>query len=410
MLFRFSLYGFLKNQQYFEPFLILALLEKGLSFSKIGLLVGFREICIYLMEIPTGAIADVFGKRISMILSHISYILSFLIFAYSDTFGLLISAIFFFAIGEAFRTGTHKAIIFTWLEATGREKEKTRVYGFTRSWSKFGSALNALIAALIVFIYRNYSIIFLVSIIPYVLNIFNFLTYPKIVENIPENKSIREVFRTMVHSIQRSLRFPSLRKLMLESLVFEGYFKISKDYLQPVLQTWIVALPFLLFWKEEQRIALLIGITYFILYLLSSVASRYAHWLENRSSSPSEASKKIWFASLFLYSFISLGILFGSRGLILSICCFIGLFVLQNFWRPILISRIADQTDSTKMATVLSVESQVKTLGAAFFAPVLGLIVDRLSSQLQFLPIGILGGILGLIILFTIYRVQIQEK
>jgi hypothetical protein len=31
MLFRFSLYGFLKNQQYYDPFLILAFLDKGLS-------------------------------------------------------------------------------------------------------------------------------------------------------------------------------------------------------------------------------------------------------------------------------------------------------------------------------------------------------------------------------------------
>ena len=29
MLFRFSLYGFLKNQRYFEPFLVLVLLDKG---------------------------------------------------------------------------------------------------------------------------------------------------------------------------------------------------------------------------------------------------------------------------------------------------------------------------------------------------------------------------------------------
>ena len=37
MLFRFSLYGFLKNQTYFEPFLVLAFLEKGLNFGMIGL-------------------------------------------------------------------------------------------------------------------------------------------------------------------------------------------------------------------------------------------------------------------------------------------------------------------------------------------------------------------------------------
>ena len=44
MLFRFSLYGFLKNQRYYDAFLILAFREKGLTFFQIGLLIGFREV------------------------------------------------------------------------------------------------------------------------------------------------------------------------------------------------------------------------------------------------------------------------------------------------------------------------------------------------------------------------------
>jgi len=77
MLFRFSLYGFLKNQRYFEPFLILIFLEKGLSFFWIGLLIGFREVCINVMEIPTGAVADLYGRRRCMLASFAAYIFSF---------------------------------------------------------------------------------------------------------------------------------------------------------------------------------------------------------------------------------------------------------------------------------------------------------------------------------------------
>ncbi|MEE9435982.1 MAG: hypothetical protein V3V37_04805, partial [Candidatus Adiutricales bacterium] len=69
LIFRFSLYGFLKNQQYYDPFIVLVFLEKGLSFFMIGLLIGFREICINIMEIPSGAMADMFGRRRSMILA-----------------------------------------------------------------------------------------------------------------------------------------------------------------------------------------------------------------------------------------------------------------------------------------------------------------------------------------------------
>jgi hypothetical protein len=61
MLWRFCLYGFLKNQKYYEPFLVLFFLEKGLSYTLIGALLGFREICINLMEFPSGALADLYG-------------------------------------------------------------------------------------------------------------------------------------------------------------------------------------------------------------------------------------------------------------------------------------------------------------------------------------------------------------
>ncbi|MBW2464487.1 MAG: MFS transporter, partial [Deltaproteobacteria bacterium] len=151
MLFRFSLYGFLKNQRYFEPFLLLALLEKGLSFTEVGFLVAFREIILNVFEIPSGAMADVLGRRKAMVVSFTAYIASFVIFGFGEALWHFFGAMFFFGIGDAFRTGTHKAIILDWLRQEGRQDEKTRVYGFTRSWSKIGSAVSALIAAGLVF-------------------------------------------------------------------------------------------------------------------------------------------------------------------------------------------------------------------------------------------------------------------
>ena len=115
MLFRFCLYGFLKNQRYFEAFFLLIFIQKNLSFTLIGLLIGFREIGINILEIPSGAVADVLGRRKSMIVSFFAYIFSFLLFGISHTVWILFVAMFFYSVGEAFRTGTHKAIIFNWL-------------------------------------------------------------------------------------------------------------------------------------------------------------------------------------------------------------------------------------------------------------------------------------------------------
>ncbi len=64
---KFSAYGFLKNLKLFEPFLILFLLDKGLSFTLIGTLYAYRELMSSLLEVPTGVIADAVGRRRTMV-------------------------------------------------------------------------------------------------------------------------------------------------------------------------------------------------------------------------------------------------------------------------------------------------------------------------------------------------------
>ncbi len=396
MLFRFSLYGFLKNQQYYDPFLILAFREKGLSFALIGLLIGFREICINVMEVPTGAIADVVGRRRSMIFSFVAYICAFLIFGFAGRIWMLFAAMFFFSIGEAFRTGTHKAMIFDWLERQGRGDEKTKVYGFTRSWSKMGSAVSVLIAGALVFTTKRYSNVFLFCVVPYALNIINFLTYPGYLDGPREQTAdVKGVVRTLYEAFRNSLRNRPLRRLFTESMCFEGTLKACKDYAQPLVKSYALALPVFLGLLDYQRTAVLIAGVYFVLYLLSSYASRHAHTLVRRCGSERAAAHRIWTMDLMIFALMTAAIALGYPQL--AIVAFIALSVIQNFWRPILISRVAAHADSAQTATVLSIESQARSLFTAIVAPLLGLTVDLMSEPYRFLPVGILGLFIALV-------------
>ena len=131
VLFRFCLYGFLKNQQYWAPFLLLAFRAKGLSFTAIGLLLAIRALVTNLLEIPSGALADLHGRRRAMLLSFSAYLLSFVLLGSARSFLLLAGAMACFGVGDAFRSGTHKAMIMRWLEGQGRRAEKTKIYGLT---------------------------------------------------------------------------------------------------------------------------------------------------------------------------------------------------------------------------------------------------------------------------------------
>ncbi|MXV74103.1 MFS transporter [Candidatus Poribacteria bacterium] len=405
MLFRFSLYGFLKNQRYYENFLYLAFLDKGLSYFAIGILIGFREVCTNLFEIPSGAVADLYGRRRAMIFSFFAYIASFVIFAVSKSLLPLFAAMFFYGLGDAFRSGTHKAMIFDWLRLQGRSDEKTKIYGFTRSWSQMGSAVSVLIAGALVFYSGNFVDIFWFSIIPYAMNIVNFFGYPARLDGDRQSEfSLKAVARMLGSALKQSGQFPPLRRLVFEGMGFEGMYKASKDYLQPILKQTVIALPLLLALDESKRTALLVAGVYFLLYFLSSFASRNSHKVSNWRGGDEGAARFMWWIDLAFFALLIPVLWFNWYPAIITL--FIGLAILQNFWRPGLISRFNAQSTPETSATILSIEAQSKSLATIILAPLLGLLVDTVGN---FSPVGIVGACIAVAILIA-YRGELEER
>ena len=385
-LFKFSAYGFLKNQRFFDIFIFLFFLEQGISFLQIGTLISIREIAILIFEIPTGFVADSLGRRGSMVFAFLSYILSFVIFFFFPGFLLYIVAMIFFALGDAFRTGTHKAMILHYLKLNDLLHLKVEYYGYTRSWSQMGSALAALIAGGIVLFSGEYKYIFLGSIIPYILALILMLTYPKELDGTREHKeglinNMRHNFEITFTSLKLSFKEPLLRKALINSAIFDGLFKTVKDYLQPILQMVILSIPLLL--GMEKRESILIAIVYCILYILTSYASRNSGKLKNKLSSLSVAVNCTYFAGV---SFVFLAGLFFIINLkIIIIILFIMLYILQNLRRPINIGFISENISHDVMASGLSVESQLKTIFVAVMSPLMGFIADSINIGTAFI-------------------------
>ena len=376
--YKFCMYGFLKNLRFFEPFLILFFLEKGLSFFQLGTLYAIREITINILEIPTGIVADSLGRRRTMIFSFIAYIISFIIFYLSAKYLLFVIAILFFAFGDAFRTGTHKAMIFEYLKIKGWHDQKVHYYGHTRSWSQIGSAICSLIAAFIVFYTGSYKFIFLYSTIPYVLDLLLMISYPKELDrNIKqlETKKIKQNFQKVIKEFIYSFKNPELLKAIANLSVYSGFYKAIKDYLQPVLKTFALGLPILLMLSEKQRSSIVIGIVYFVIYILTSYASR-------SSGKTAEKFKNLYIPlniTMVIGFFIGIlsGFFYELNLAVLSIIFYIGIYLIENLRKPIGISYVTDVSDKDILATTLSAESQAKALFAAIIALLIGFFADR---------------------------------
>lgn len=397
MIFQFSLYGFLKNLRFFEAFLFLFLRDKGLSFTDIGLLLAFKEVLVNLFNIPTGAIADLYGRKKSLIFALLAYVISFVIFSYSSSLLLLYAAMFLFGVGESFRSGTHKAMIFDYLRLQNRLKDKTLIYGQTRSWSQRGSAVSVLIGAAIVYWGAGYKHIFLYSIIPYLIGIINIALYPSYLDQKNETgSSIQEVFRHLVKTTKKCWNSIGLRHLILQSTLYEGQYRSVKDYLQILIGLMAAALPFLLNLEAERKTAVFIAFIYFILYIISSYASKYSHKFLSYFQTEDQAIRRIMLFTGILLFISALGVL--TSILWLSILCFILIFNLQNVVRPIMTARYDDLSASEEQATILSVESQANSVGIFLLAPLLGHLADHYSVAYAFLLCSL---ILGLYLLLS---------
>jgi len=394
MMTRFSMYGFLKNLDFSEPFLILFYLSLGLNFFQIGILVSFLNVCVNVMEIPSGALADLYGRKNSMLVSLISYIIAFVIFAVSNSYPPLFIAVFFYAIGDAFRTGTHKAMIFDWLRLNDRLSEKTKVYGFTRSWSKYGSAISVIISTIIVIFSKNYRWIFILSIIPYIVGIWNMACYPDYLNKKLDDKlNIALIFKHTFGSIRSSFVNLHLRKLIVQSLGFEGVFEVTKDYLQPIIKAQALVLAVYFAFPEKESIAIIVGIVYFILHMISASASRQAHVFAGRFKTEQGAIITMIFTGFALVLFSSIGLY--TKFFIIAIISYIVYYLIQNLWRPILVAQYDDYAESSEQATILSIESQTKTVGITIIAPLAGYLADHYGIQSSLLMLSFILLLLG---------------
>lgn len=375
--YRFCLYGFLKNLRFFEVFLVLFFLENGLSFFEIGLLYAVREIFVNIFEIPSGILADTFGRKRTLILSFGFYILSFIIFFYSWSFVVFMIAMILFSMGDAFRSGNHKAMIYHYLSHKGWGDQKVHYYGLTRSWSQMGSALSALSGAALVFYSGSYRYIFLYSMIPYVIDMINVASYPRFLEGQVKKADWREMghnFAGIFKKLLRSLKSFRVVKMIGSLAIYSGYYKAIKDLLQPVIAIWALSLPFLPAYTSEQRSSVFIGIIFFIVYLLSSWASRSAGKFSESFSNYSAAMNVSLLIGLI--GGVLSGFFFVLDLGMLSIVLFIAIYMIENIRKPVGVAFLANSINKEVVASVLSVDSQVKSIAAAVLAPLFGIFAD----------------------------------
>jgi MFS family permease len=131
---KFYLFRWLVNFQLFLPIWVVYLTDhRGLSFTEVTVLDAAFWVVLVLMEVPTGAIADRWGRKVSLMWGALANAIAIAVFAIAASYGVILISYLAWGVAWTLFSGADTAFFYDSLRAVKREGDYQRLYG--RCWA-----------------------------------------------------------------------------------------------------------------------------------------------------------------------------------------------------------------------------------------------------------------------------------
>ena len=137
----FLLYGFsfFKSLQFFGSLCVpFYLIRLELSYTWMFVIETIFSVCVFLFEVPTGIIADKFGRKTSLFLGSLGFGISFFILGFTKNIPFLIFSQIIGAVGMSLISGADSSLIYE--NAKSVEKSPEEISVIASRYSGFSTA------------------------------------------------------------------------------------------------------------------------------------------------------------------------------------------------------------------------------------------------------------------------------
>jgi MFS family permease len=118
---------------------------RGFSLVELGILEGVFHLTTFIMEIPTGIVADLWGRKLSRVLGRIVFLISLGIMFWSYSFTLQLIGFVLTAIGYNLGSGAGEALLYDSMKELGIEAQYKKTAGKNNFVDWMGGILSFLI-------------------------------------------------------------------------------------------------------------------------------------------------------------------------------------------------------------------------------------------------------------------------
>jgi len=371
--------SFLKNQTYFVPIIVLFFQDLGLSYSQIFWIFTVGSIFSFVIEIPTGIFADLYGKRKSIIISKFFIFLAFILFGFSFNFLTLLLANLIYELGKSFRSGTETAYVYNYLAANKNNPSyiyvKTNQKFYARISESIGTALGGYIA------YKfGFNIVFFAAAIPAFINFLQTLSWEKLAECDKKRPkfTIKNDLYFAKDAVKEVLLKSELRTIVFNITIFTASFIALEKFVQPYMKSVDIPLQYF-------------GLIYSGFLLLVAFLARYAAKLEEKFGGVRMMNY------LSLVSFLPLLILGFGHASYWGVFVFFFVMLVENIRSPVANALFHDNISSDNRATMGSILQLFESLGQLLVLPMIGYLTDLYSIYTSIMILAILILINGIL-------------
>lgn len=382
------------SMSFFATNMILYMQKKGLSLFEIGMITIIIMVGVFLLEIPSGAYSDRFGRKKTYLISAFSFILGFTLYfvAWNNYFFPVAS--FFIAVGLSFKSGSLESWFVDRLKIMDSTLSLEKIYADISIFVQVASILGGLIGALVA--YRMglqypwlLSIIVMLGVICIVIVFVN--------EDSKFDKKVKvswsSGFQELKSSVIKGYKYSTGNVIIINIFLTSVFISFAVSTLVTYWQIFFSG------FNKEQNSIIIMGYIWVMISLTRIVGGFLIKYLLKKNVN----SLFIWISGNF-FSGIVLVFIFFSTNLYFSLAFYLFYYLGQSVSSPIVSAKLNDNISVSERSTVLSYYSLVGQAGH-----IAGLLINGRVADYSLSLAWLISGIFIILSIIFVYRIKVFE-
>lgn len=327
------------------------------------------EVTVFLFEIPTGIVADIYSRRLSVIIGAFITGIGFIVEGSIPTFAAILAAQVIWGIGATFVSGALNA----WIAEEDKTRELDAIYLKGAQANQIGSVIGIILSVIL----ANFSISLpIVSSGCLFMLLGAFLAFYMPEQNFkPSAPKDLNTFGKMLHTFKTSIIFIKSKPIILLLFTATFFYGLSSEgYDRLYTAHFLNDTSFPQLWGLQP-------VTWFGIFgitgmLLSAIAMQFIiNKLEKNNKIQS-----VWILLatniFFILSMIAFAI---TKNFGLMVAAYLSTNMFRAINQPIFNAWLNSHIDDNARATVLSTDGQIDALGQILGGPIIGIIALKVS-------------------------------